>query len=86
MVLDVTEPWKATKTAEKILKKGGFLVYYSPNINQVEKFVKSLSDKFLYERTIEVIEREWTVKGLILRPRMKDIGHTAFLTFVRRIK
>ncbi|MBC8494747.1 methyltransferase domain-containing protein [archaeon] len=86
MVLDVTEPWKAIKTVEKALKKGGFLVSYSPNINQVQRFVKSLSDKFLYERTIEVIEREWTVKDLILRPKMKDIGHTAFLTFVRLIK
>lgn len=86
LILDVTEPWKAIKTAEKVLKKGGFLASYSPNINQVEKFVKALSDRFLYEKTIEVIEREWTVKDKILRPRMKDISHTAFLSFARRIQ
>jgi len=85
-ILDVTEPWNAMNTAEKVLKLGGFLVSYSPNINQVERFVKALTDKFLYERTIEVIEREWTVKEKVLRPRMKDLGHTGFLTFARRIK
>jgi len=85
-ILDVTEPWKGIKTAEKVLKKGGFLVSYSPNINQVEKFVKALSDKFLYGKTIEIMEREWTVKGKVLRPKMKDIGHTAFLSFARLIK
>ncbi|MBU0471443.1 MAG: methyltransferase domain-containing protein [Nanoarchaeota archaeon] len=85
-VLDVTEPWKAEKTAKKVLKKGGFLVSYNPNINQVQKFVNSLSENFLYEKTIEIIEREWTVKDKILRPKMKDIGHTGFLTFSRRIK
>lgn len=85
-VLDVTEPWKGVKTAEKVLKKGGFLVSYSPNINQVERFVKALSDKFLYEKTVEIIEREWTVKDLVLRPRMKDLGHTGFLSFARIIK
>ncbi|MFH1589137.1 MAG: methyltransferase domain-containing protein [archaeon] len=86
LILDVAEPWKAIKTAEKVLKKGGFVVSYSPNINQTEQFVKALSDKFLYEKTTEIMEREWTVKGRILRPRMKDLGHTAFLSFARLIK
>lgn len=86
LVLDVPEPWTAIKTAEKVLKTGGFVVSYSPNINQTQQFVKALSDKFLYEKTIEIIEREWTVKEQVLRPRMKDFGHTAFLTFARKLK
>ncbi|NQU98039.1 methyltransferase domain-containing protein [Candidatus Woesearchaeota archaeon] len=85
-ILDVAEPWKAVNTAEKVLKKGGFLVSYNPNINQVERFVKALTDNFLFEKAIEVIEREWTVKDRILRPRMKDLGHTGFLTFARKLK
>ncbi|MBU1201852.1 MAG: methyltransferase domain-containing protein [Nanoarchaeota archaeon] len=84
-ILDVTEPWRGINTADKILKKGGFLVSYSPNINQVDLFVKSLSENFLYEKTVEIIEREWTVKGQVLRPQMKDFGHTAFLSFARKI-
>jgi tRNA (adenine57-N1/adenine58-N1)-methyltransferase len=35
-VLDVPEPWKALKTAQKVLKIGGFLAVYLPNINQVQ--------------------------------------------------
>lgn len=86
LILDVTEPWKAIKTTEKVLKKGGFVVSYSPSINQSQRFVLGLTSKFLYEKTIEVIEREWTIKDKILRPKMKDIGHTAFLSFARLIK
>ncbi len=85
-IIDVTEPWRAVKTAKKVLKKGGFIVSYSPNINQSEKFVKALEDDFLYERTIEIMEREWSIKGKILRPRMKDVSHTAFLSFARKIR
>ncbi|MBU0665866.1 MAG: methyltransferase domain-containing protein [Nanoarchaeota archaeon] len=85
-VLDVPTPHDGIKTAKKVLKIGGFLVSYSPNINQVQEFVKNLTEEFLYEKTIEVIEREWTVKEKILRPKMKDFGHTAFLTFVRKIQ
>ncbi|MFC2134626.1 tRNA (adenine-N1)-methyltransferase [Bacteroidota bacterium] len=86
LILDVTEPWKAIKTAEKVLKTGGYVVSYSPSITQVQSFVKALSDKFLYEKSIEVIEREWTVKDLVLRPRMKELAHTAFLSFARKIQ
>ncbi|MBW2990246.1 methyltransferase domain-containing protein [Candidatus Woesearchaeota archaeon] len=85
-VLDVPEPWKAIKTALKVLKIGGFLVVYLPNINQVQKFVKALPERFLIEKTIEVIEREWTVDAKRARPKTKDHGHTGFLTFVRRLK
>lgn len=85
-VLDVPEPWKAIKTAKKVLKIGGFLVIYLPNISQVQEFVNALPKEFLLEKTIEVIEREWTVDKKRTRPKTKDHGHTAFLTFARRLK
>ena len=85
-VLDVPEPWKAVKTAKKVLKIGGFLVIYLPNISQVQEFVKALPKEFLQEKTIEVIEREWAVDKKRTRPKTKDHAHTGFLTFVRRLK
>ncbi|MBW2991106.1 methyltransferase domain-containing protein [Candidatus Woesearchaeota archaeon] len=85
-VLDLPEPWKALRTAEKVLKIGGFLVVYLPNITQIQRFVKDLPDDFLLEKTIEVIEREWAVDAKRARPRTKDHGHTGFLTFARRLK
>ena len=54
-VLDVPEPHKAMRTAEKVLKIGGFLAVCLPNINQVQDLGKALPDEFLLEKTIEVI-------------------------------
>jgi tRNA (adenine57-N1/adenine58-N1)-methyltransferase len=84
-VLDVPEPKNAMKTALKVMKTGGFLVVYLPNINQVQDFVKELPDEFLLEKIIEVIEREWVVDALRARPATKDHGHTGFLTFARKL-
>jgi tRNA (adenine57-N1/adenine58-N1)-methyltransferase len=84
-VLDVPEPWKAMKTAQKVLRIGGFLAVYLPNINQVQDLVKALPEEFLLEKTIEVIEREWAIDDKRTRPITKDFGHTGFLTFARKL-
>lgn len=88
MTLDVPEPWLAIKTAQKALKVGGFLIAYTPTITQASNFVEAIrkNEAFLYESTIETIKRKWIVEGQRLRPNSAEIGHTAFLTFVRRIK
>ncbi len=86
LVLDVPEPWKAVKTAQKVLKIGGFLVVYLPNITQVQEIVKALSDELLLEKTIEVIEREWAVDAKRSRPKTRDPAHTGFITFARKLK
>jgi tRNA (adenine57-N1/adenine58-N1)-methyltransferase len=84
-VLDVPEPWKAMKTAQKALKIGGFLAVYLPNISQMQEFVKALPEEFLIEKTVEVIEREWAVDKFRCRPATKDHAHTGFLTFARKL-
>lgn len=84
-VLDVPEPWRALGVASKALKVGGFLVVYCPNISQVQEAVKALPGDMLVEKTIEIIEREWSVKDRVLRPVTKDFGHTAFMSFIRKI-
>jgi tRNA (adenine57-N1/adenine58-N1)-methyltransferase len=84
-VLDVPEPWKAMKTAQKVLKIGGFIAVYLPNINQVQDLVKALPEEFLLEKTIEIIEREWAIDDKRTRPITKDFGHTGFLTFARKL-
>lgn len=84
-LLDVPEPEKALETAKKVLKVGGHLVLYTPHITQALKAINSLSDEFIVEKTSEVIEREWRVRGKMARPESKDFGHTAFLTFIRKV-
>ncbi len=82
--LDVPEPWKAFKTADKHLKKGGYLVVYSPQITQSQKTILALPENYLHEETVEIIERQWKITDKIVRPETKDFQHTAFLTFIRK--
>lgn len=86
ITLDLPEPWKVLKEAEKSLKNGGFLVTYLPTIIQVSKFAeKARKHRFMLIKTVEIMEREWHTEGLKLRPKTQMIGHTAFLTFARRV-
>ena len=87
IVLDLPEPWKALESARKALKPGAFLVSYSPTIPQVMDFVNKIreDDDFSYLKTSEIIEREWEVEQRKVRPRSQAIGHSGFITFVRKI-
>lgn len=88
ITIDVPEPWHVIKHAAKALKVGGFIVNYSPNTTQVQEFVNELQnhDSLVHMKTIEITERLWKVQGRIVHPKGTDIGHSGFLTFVRKIK
>jgi tRNA (adenine57-N1/adenine58-N1)-methyltransferase len=67
------------------LKSGAYLVCYLPNITQVQDLIQeSKKHQFLLEKTIELIEREWTIQKRICRPKHQILGHTAFLVFFRK--
>ncbi|HIH10698.1 TPA: tRNA methyltransferase [Candidatus Woesearchaeota archaeon] len=86
ITLDLPEPWQVVVHAEKALKTGGFLVAYLPNLTQVKEFVDSLrKTKFTVIETVELLERKWKIEGQIMRPEFQMLGHTGFLTFVRKI-
>lgn len=85
VLLDLPEPWNAMVSAKKAVKLGGYIVAYTPSITQAAKFVNGLPEGMLFERTTEIIDRDWKIKGDAVRPVTADIGHTAFLTIVRRI-
>lgn len=86
VILDMPEPWTAIDVAKKALKPGGFVVSYSPQITQVSRFVEGINETegMSYQKTLEIIEREWEVDSKKLRPKFKMLGHTAFLTFSRK--
>lgn len=85
LILDVSEPWRALETAKKTVRVGGKVAAYTPQILQAREFVLALGEHFLAERTIEVIEREWALDKHRSRPVTKDFGHSAFLSFARKI-
>jgi len=87
VTLDLPEPWKAIDNAKKALKHGGFLVSYSPTVPQVADFVNAISEdkEFMHLKTVELLEREWEIKGRKVRPLSQQIGHSGFITFIRRL-
>ena len=87
ITLDLPEPWKVISHAEKALAPGGFLVSYSPTIPQVSDFVEEIrkSEKLVYIKTKEVLERKWEIDARKIRPFTKMLAHTGFLTFSRKI-
>jgi tRNA (adenine57-N1/adenine58-N1)-methyltransferase catalytic subunit len=87
IVLDLPEPWKAIDSAKKSLKAGGFLVSYSPTIPQTQDFINKINNEkdFVHVKTSEIIERNWEIDGRKVRPRSQQIGHSGFVSFVRKI-
>lgn len=80
ITLDLPEPWKVIEHANKSLKVGGYIVAYSPSIEQTKKFFNSLGESF-YSETIECLVREWDME--VLRPHSRMLAHTGFITFAR---
>jgi len=78
--------------AEKMVKKcfnrltiGGWLVVYSPHIEQVKAVKKEMKKYgFQFIKTIENIQRKWKVDDFT-HPIPSGIIHTGFLTFGRKV-
>ena len=84
-VLDVPQPWDALQTAQTMLKPGGFLVSYSPQTTQVHAMVVAAKKMgLIHVQTIEIIQRSWQVDEQRCRPDFQSLGHTGFLSFLRR--
>lgn len=84
-LLDVPEPWHAWPNMIANVKIGGWVVGYTPSANQMHNLVNKMPENFIHEKSCELIERKWKVKGMALRPSTADFSHTAFLSFFRRL-
>ncbi len=89
VALDLMEPWKVIAPATRALKPGRSLVLYLPNITQVVELVKAVREAGLplwKERVLEVQHRGWDVRPPVAHPSFRQIGHTAFLVQLRRLR
>ncbi|MEM2883558.1 MAG: tRNA (adenine-N1)-methyltransferase [Nitrososphaerales archaeon] len=85
-VIDVGDPWRLVESAWRALKGAGKIVSISPTMNQVEKTHEALlRTGFVDVECIEVLVRSMQVKSGATRPSTRMIGHTAYLTFARKV-
>jgi len=86
VTLDMKHSEKVVKHAYAALKYGGWLVVYSPYVQQVDAVVKEMKRKGFSEvKTVENIVRFWDVGDHTL-PQRSGIMHTGFITFARKVK
>ncbi|MCA9478229.1 MAG: methyltransferase domain-containing protein [Nanoarchaeota archaeon] len=82
-LIDLPEPTIAIPKIKEVVKQGGFIVFYTPQISQAQEVIGQLDEDFRVMRTIELIQRDWVVEEKKLRPSHQMLGHTAFLTIAR---
>ena len=77
---------KKTIGTVSLIEKDGILVTFGLGLDY-ENSIKTGTYFYLfyYKTIIEMIERKWDVYGRKVRPKSAGIGHSGFLTFVRRI-
>lgn len=87
VIYDVPEPWNGIPCAIKALRVGGWLVSYSPSVPQMMDFCSAVTKekKLLIIKSIEITERVWEVNARRVRPKSIPIGHSGFITFVRKV-
>ena len=89
--IDLPEPQHTILHAAAVLKPGGFLVIFCPQITQIIGFKEEL-DKlnakemlFVDFKTIEIIERLWKIEKDIARPAFTSLGHNGFAAVMRKV-
>lgn len=85
VILDLATPWLAIPHAYEALRGGGVFVSYSPTIEQTQKTVYALKNGFGAIATFECLLRPILVRENMTRPATLMVGHTAYITFARKI-
>jgi len=87
VVLDLPEPWRVIDPVLEALRPGGVLLTFLPTVPQVERLVASLqgSGSFGFIETTESLERPWQIEGRSVRPKLRMVAHSGFLTVARRV-
>ena len=86
VVADVPDPDILVDAVAESLRPGGVFAVYVPTVLQIKQIHDALEGRpeFACAETVEIFERGWHVAGRSVRPEQRMIGHTGFLTFIRR--
>jgi tRNA (adenine57-N1/adenine58-N1)-methyltransferase len=88
VVLDLPEPWQVVPHAAGALRSGGVYLSYVPTIPQVMQTVEALhrAQVFSMIQTFETLLRTWNVEGRSVRPDLRMVAHSGFLTVARKVQ
>ena len=88
VVLDLPEPWQVVPRAAKALRSGGVYLSYVPTIPQVMQTVEALhrAQVFSMIQTFETLLRTWNIEGQSVRPDLRMVAHSGFLTVARKVQ
>lgn len=86
--LDMPDPWNALPSVHTALKPSAPVIVFTPTVNQVIKLLDWVKGSGLYvvQEVSELIKREWEPRGEALRPSVRLIGHTGFVTLLRALR
>ena len=86
ITLDMKGAENMVPKARQSLKAGGWLVVYSPHIEQHILAKEAMEEEeFINIKGMETVQREWQSFGGYTRPKSKGLLHTGFLTFGRKL-
>ncbi|MGC9555025.1 MAG: tRNA (adenine-N1)-methyltransferase [Thermoplasmatota archaeon] len=86
VTLDVKGAELLVDKVRRHLKPGGWLVVYSPHVEQQIGARAAMQEAaFTGITTLETMQREWRSLGGFTRPQSKGLLHTGFLTLGRRV-
>ncbi|MHB1988335.1 MAG: tRNA (adenine-N1)-methyltransferase [Acidimicrobiales bacterium] len=84
ILLDLPEPWRVVDPAAQALVRGGIFCAYLPSINQTATLREALATSgFGLAETFETLRRTWHIEGRSVRPDLRMVGHTGFITTAR---
>jgi len=88
VVLDLPEPWQVVPHAAVALRSGGVYLSYVPTIPQVMQTVEALhrAQVFSMIQTFETLLRTWNIEGRSVRPDLRMVAHSGFLTVARKVQ
>jgi tRNA (adenine57-N1/adenine58-N1)-methyltransferase len=85
--IDLPEPGRALDVVARALRPGGVFVAYVPTAIQLKETVEALQQHsdFAEVDSFEVLQRNWQVKGMSVRPVHRMVAHSAFIIVARRL-
>ncbi|MFQ5477489.1 MAG: tRNA (adenine-N1)-methyltransferase [Candidatus Binatia bacterium] len=87
VITDIPEPQRLLGCIAQALRPGGILICYLPTVLQIRDLHEALRVHPLWgsAQTWELLERSWHVDPPSVRPDQRMVGHTGFVTVVRRL-